>query len=355
MIPMAKPLLPTADKIKPYLDRIDSSRCYTNMGPLAGEYESRMSKMFDANVCATSNCTSGLTAALLALDLPRGTLCMVQSWTFVATICAIQAAGFEPYFLDIDPDTWVVDVSNLPFPPKVMVVVSPFGAPLDLHWWEKYQQETGTKIVIDAAGGFDSFTRISKPQNIPIVISTHATKVFSSGEGGMVISQDAEFIDKVRRICNFGFHPNRSINEHGINGKMSEYHAAVGLSELDGWLQKRLQWHISYAQHGIVVKHTNIPSNNWFVGDWFGSLWPVYSSTSFETIAPKLEADGISCRQVWGTGCHNLLPYIKCHKINDLPVTQEVSRHTIFIPYTIDMSIENIDHIATSLHRIINA
>lgn len=347
MIPMGKPLLPSAEKIKPYLDRIDSSRWYTNMGPLVQEYESRMSELFAANVCATSSCTSGLTAALLALDLPRGTLCMVQSWTFVATICAIESAGLEPYFLDIDPVTWVVDVSKLPFQPKVMVVVSPFGAPLDLDFWEKFSAETGTQIVIDAAGGFDSFSRVSKPQNIPVVISTHATKVFSSGEGGLIISRDAEFIQRVRQICNFGISPSRVIGNHGINGKMSEYHAAVGLAELDGWPSKRLQWRISNAQHNISLgtiwgTHTD---------EWLGSLWPLFSIKSFDELSSKLEINGVSSRQVWGVGCHKLLPYHKLHKINDLPNTHDISHFTTFIPYSIDMPLSDVDYIATSLTR----
>lgn len=351
MIPMGKPLLPSADKIKPYLNRIDASRWYTNMGPLVGEYETRMSVLFGASVCATASCTSGLTAALLALDLPRGTLCMVQSWTFVATICAIQAAGLEPYFLDIDLETWVVDVSKLPFQPKVMVVVSPFGAPLDLEWWENYTAETGTKIVIDAAGGFDSFSRVSRPQNIPVVISTHATKVFSSGEGGMVISKDAGFIDKVRYICNFGITPSREIKYAGINAKMSEYHAAVGLAELDGWEDKCIKWRNAFCRH--LLKMTLAPQLKACV---VGSLWPtIVTRFTFDEMAPKLEEAEIACRQVWGTGCHNLLPYTKCHKINDLPITQYVSRHTIFLPYSIDMANEEITHIATTLKGILNA
>ena len=70
MIPMGVPLLPPAEKLLPYLKRIDESRWYTNCGPLVREYEERMSQLFNCYVCATSSCTSGLTAALIAMDDP---------------------------------------------------------------------------------------------------------------------------------------------------------------------------------------------------------------------------------------------------------------------------------------------
>lgn len=227
-----KPLLPDSNKILPYLRRIDESRHYCNFGPLNEEYQGRLEELFEAPVVTCSSATSGLTAALLALELPKGSLVACPSWTFIATPASIVAAGHVPYFVDCDKNGIAYGELG---PISALICVSPCGSPLNVDAWGSFP----FPVIIDAAGGFDTFSTICKPGRIPVVISTHATKVFGTGEGGFVTCHDKTMLEKIKCITNFGFNEDRKAIGPGFNAKLSEYHAAVGLAELDGWEDKR--------------------------------------------------------------------------------------------------------------------
>ena len=220
--------LPTTDKIIPYLERIDHNRVYANFGPLNEEYEKRLSKLFQAPVVTASSATSALTATLIALNLPPKSLIAVPSFTFIATPASIVMAGHVPYFCDVAKDGII---NFIPADAKAAVIVAPCGSPLPDFKFD-------IPIIIDAAGGFDSFSRISTSRKYPTIISTHASKPFGTGEGGFIVHHDKVFLNKARQITNFG-RDGVKINLPGFNAKLSEYHAAVGLAELDGWEDKR--------------------------------------------------------------------------------------------------------------------
>ncbi len=120
----------------------------------------------------------------------------------------------------------------------VVIPVAPFGRPVPQQPWLEFRDRTGIPVVIDGAA---SFTVPS--QNfvgaLPVAVSFHATKGFGTGEGGAVVSTDTNLITQVMRSLNFGFLGSRDSSVASVNGKMSEYHAAVGLAEFDGWEQKR--------------------------------------------------------------------------------------------------------------------
>src|SRR5262245_61981348 len=140
MIPVQRPRLPTAERLLPYLRRIDAARWYTNQGPLVNALEERLAALIGAAtgcVAVQANGTLSLTLALKAFGAPPGALCLTPSWTFVATVAAISAANMVPYFVDVDRATWALtpeavqsvlgEVVNV----GAVMVVSPFGAPID--------------------------------------------------------------------------------------------------------------------------------------------------------------------------------------------------------------------------------
>lgn len=253
MMPL-RPLLPTVDKLIPYIKRIDESRVYSNMGELNAEYQSRLGEMFGAPCITGSSATSLITATLMAYDMPKGSFVAMPSYTFPATAAAVVAAGYTPYFMDVDSNGVMVRNSAI-YSCNAAVVVAPFGAPIDILAWEQLP----IPVVIDAAAGFDAFSRICKPHEIPIVISTHATKAMGTGEGGFIVCKDAALLEKVRRITNFAFTPDRRIEYNGLNAKFSEYHAAVGLASLDGWTTKRELLLKETKKYGIDYAVTQIP------------------------------------------------------------------------------------------------
>lgn len=249
---IVRPLLPSADKLLPYLQRIDASRHYTNFGGLNSEFQERLEVLFGAPCITGSSATSLITAVLMSYDLPHGSLVAMPSWTFPATAAAVVSAGLNPYFVDVDHEGVI---GKILYPVSAMIVVSPFGRPLDMTGFNGLE----IPVIIDAAAGFDAFSTVCKPQKNPVIISTHATKSFGTGEGGFITCHDNDLLEKVRRITNFGFTPERNIEHTGLNAKLSEYHAAVGLAGIDGWGQKRKLLLEQTKKFGIDYAITQIP------------------------------------------------------------------------------------------------
>lgn len=251
-----KPKLPAAEKLMPYLRRIDESRVYSNFGELNAEYQDRLGELFGAPCVTGSSATSLLTATLMAYDLPNGSMVAMPSWTFPATAAAVVNAGLVPYFVDCDKNGFIGAVL---IPVAATIVVSPFGAPIDMNKVDIIAEGLNHPVIVDAAAGFDAFSTICKPRKRPVIVSTHATKAFATGEGGFVSCYDTELLERVRRITNFGLTPDRRIEYNGLNAKFSEYHAAVGLASLDEWPEKRKLLLEAVKPYGLDYAVTQVP------------------------------------------------------------------------------------------------
>lgn len=191
-IPLLIPSLPDAAALRPYLERIDQNRYYSNFGPLVKELEARLAHLFATHgsqpiyVTTVSSATSGLELALSSLGLEPGSRVLVPALTFVASLTAIIRAGFVPVVTDIDPLSWLLTpeiarqalaASNA----HAVLAVATFGQPQNTRAWHELQQETGVRVVIDAAGAFGD--QQLEAADIPLVFSMHATKSLSAGEG----------------------------------------------------------------------------------------------------------------------------------------------------------------------------
>lgn len=238
MIPLLIPDLPSAEQLLPWLQRIDNAKWYTNFGPLVQEFESKLVKLLSPKktiyLTTTSSGTTALELALLALNIPKNHDALVPAFTFPATATAIKRVGLNPIFTDIDPHTWLLTpdiarqvLKKISF--DVVVPVATFGCPQPTESWDKFSEETGIPVLIDAAAAFGNQTI---GQRCIITFSFHATKPFGIGEGGLVIANSAEFIHQVKKLSNFGFESGK-ISKCGSNAKLSEYHAAVGLAQLE--------------------------------------------------------------------------------------------------------------------------
>ena len=279
-IPVLRPELPRASRILPYLRRLDAARVYSNWGPLVLELSARLASMFGAPptsvVCANSG-TSALMGAILAAAgraRPARPLAILPDYTFTATGLAAQLAGYQPLLVTARRDIWTFSPAELLARPGLLdrvglvVPVAPYGRPLAQAPWSRFQQTTGIPVVIDGAASFESFL-LSPPAllgRVPVALSFHATKAFATGEGGAVVTTDAKLADRVFQSLNNGFNGSRSSEFTGFNGKMSEYAAAVGLAELDGWpgKQKRMArvfgaYRNAFAAHGITQPLWGVP------------------------------------------------------------------------------------------------
>lgn len=361
MIPVFRPLLPTAEAIFPYLKRIDQTRWYSNYGPLYEEMRSRLAALFrvdDDQLVLVSNATVGISLALRAVTSPhKNGACLMPSWTFNATAHAALSAGLQPAFVDVDEERWVLDLETVPAQQldraAALCVVSPFGAPLNSHRWERVVEERGVPVVIDAAGSIDAVARAPEFEitSTPVVISLHATKALGIGEGAIVLCADPDVIERVRQMANFGFSRDSVAQTVGTNAKLSEYSCAVGLAALDAWPDVRERLRGRSARYAAAFRGLEGVSLYGQGADYAAPYAIVrLEDGDAHHLASALRRSGIETRRWWRSGCHQH-PAFASFPANPLPVTRRLSRATLGLPYFVDITNDQIAAVADGVAR----
>ena len=363
-IDILRPLLPSAQDILPYLERIDATRWYSNFGPLETELRPRLAAHFGVtaeHTITASSATSGLIAVLRALNLPKDSYCLVPSWTFVATPASSIASEMIPYFIDVDEDNWALDpetvkkrITEVNGVIGAVLVVAPFGKPVDIAAWDKFTAETSIPVVVDAASGFDSFRNVAF-RKTAVVFSLHATKVLGVGEGAVIISRDTALLHHVHEQTNFGYYTRR-ISIPGINSKMSEYTAAVGHAALDLWPKRREQWlvttDICKRELGPVAEKHRLLM--WFPQDAVTTTCNIRLPTpTADRVISQLQVRGIKARQWWDKGCHTQPAYAKYPR-GDLSVTEKLGASVVSLPFYVDIPPRQLAIVAATLDDILS-
>lgn len=366
-IPLLIPRMPSADKVYPYLRKIDQNRIYTNYGPLNGEFEQRLAAELGqgleaGHLTTVSNCTVGLELAIQAFSLPEGACVLLPSLTFVATATAIVRAGASPLFSDIDPAGWCLTpaiaeqalAEGATF--DLVMPVSTFGKQSDVAAWDEFSERTGIPVLIDAAGAFGN-----QPigRTTDVVFSFHATKSIGSGEGGLVVSFNTDRIKRIRQLANFGIDAARGeLAGLGTNGKLSEYHAAVGLAALDEWpdiIVQRRELHARYVRDLLqacpVLKLQDKDP------DGIYPLLPVLLPEGCDalTIGNALRDQGIDTRRWYCPPLHAHGVLSHYASIGQLTVTASIGDRILGLPFFAGISDEEIRTVIDSLARALSA
>lgn len=239
--PAIRPEVPGMTHWRRHLERAEASNWFTNFGELSQELEREMLSRWGfpgSAVICTNNGTSAIAAPLIVENVDGPVL--LPAFTFPATLSAVRMAGGQPKLLDVSPDDWLVDAEELDrrlgeTKSRAAVVVSPFGTTCDFTRHIEVAASHKAILVIDSAAGLGAPRRdVDCASHVYEAYSMHATKPFGVGEGGAIFCAD-EAAPKVRSALNFGL-PTRfgpEVSTWGINGKISEVHAAVGLAVLD--------------------------------------------------------------------------------------------------------------------------
>ena len=357
-IPVLRPKLCDAASLLPYLRQIDTQRTYSNNGPLVNAFEQRMAALFSITpeqLVMVTNGTLGLTVALQALDIPRGSLCLAPSWTFTATPAAIVAAGLEPVFMDvcktrqtITPQLAKAALAELTKPVGAVMAVSAFGMPLDVAAWDQFTDETGIPVVVDAAAAFDSFANgMMQAARTPVMISLHATKIFGIGEGGLLLTSNTALAARMREVASFGFAGNRESQRTAINAKPSEYSAAVGLAMLDGWATQREGWARVHRRYREILSEHGIAC--WAQDGCVTSTCNIIAPNRALALKQRLLAKHIDTRRWWEDGCHTQAAYHHLTVAGDLANTRYLSQAMLGLPMAWDLSEETLRYIGDTL------
>lgn len=363
-IQVARPLLPKADTVVPYLRQIDETRIYTNHGPLVKTFEKRLADRLGLEKNKVLSCSSGsmaLIGAILALKnrfQRPGHLCLLPAYTFVATAASAQACGYQCHLVDVDHESWALDPQALLQHDRLadtalVIAVSPYGRPVDFDAWQVFTNKTGIPVLIDAAACLDWMltSQVTLPASIPVSVSLHTTKSFGCGEGGLLLIQDPDLAMDAFRACNFGFLGSREALLAGLNGKMSEYHAAVGLAELDGFNGKLGKWRSVAAKYHAAIAHRvdALPGQLWTCPDVSG-CYVIYEAACAEDALRaqrRLMECGIDTRFWYGAGIQTHTTY--SHFSTDiLTNTHNLAGRILGLPCYTDLS-------ATEIGRVVNA
>lgn len=354
--PYGRPLLPSSESVARYAALSDQNRQYTNGGPLLRQFEERLADLFSVsqrNVVAVSSGSSAVSLAILAQSEQAFERCIIPGWTFVATANATHLAGCNVNFTDVDQQTWTINPDagiDLPEAEHV-IVVSPFGAPMDIDSWATESSKTGTKIAIDAAAAFDAVARCGMihPSGIPVAISFHATKAFGIGEGGCVVTADADLAERVRAMSNHGFDRQGKYVGAGMNGKLSELQAAVGLAALDHWPERREAWEFRSAAYRKALETIgSISCQPGYGGNWVSSNCCVRVPGRADRIIAALAIKGIEARRPWGEGAYRIFSGQKeAHPT--LPNSDALAASVVGLPIHVDMSESSIDMIVNEV------
>jgi len=229
-------LAPLAEFI-PYLEQIWQTGVMTHNGPLLHQLEQEVSTYLTVpdTVCV-ANGTCAMQLAIRALDL-EGEI-ITTPFTFIATASVIAWERCTPVFVDIDPETWNIapDLVEAAITDKTVAIlpVHVFGAPCDVVRIQEIADRHGLKVIYDAAHAMCVDVNGQSIMSYGDVSCTsfHATKLFNTCEGGACFSEDSEILARIRRMRFFGFNPEKDIVDDGMNAKMTEVSAALGLANL---------------------------------------------------------------------------------------------------------------------------
>jgi len=275
LIPVTKAYLPNKEKYHAYVNRIYDNGWLTNNGTLLQELEKRLAEYLGVkHLICVANGSLALQVAYKALDL-KGEV-ITTPFSFVATTNTLAWEGLKPVFADIDPNSYNLDPSNIESliteHTSAIVPVHVFGNPCEVEQIQAIADEYNLKVIYDAAHAFGTEYKNQSILSYGDIstLSFHSTKLFHTIEGGAVITNDDELAKKVRLLINFGISSPTAIDIVGINAKMNEFEAAMGLCVLDEIEQisqyRQLIWQ-RYRQEltGVVQfqQFNNHGSNNY--------------------------------------------------------------------------------------------
>jgi dTDP-4-amino-4,6-dideoxygalactose transaminase len=329
-------------RINDMLDR----RWFSNNGPLVQEFEKSVSDFLGVkHVVAMCNATVALEIGSRALNL-RGEV-IVPSYTFIATAHALQWQEITPVFCDMDPATHNIDPAKIErlITPKTTGIlgVHVWGRGCDTEAIEEIAARRNLKVMYDASHGFacSKGGRMLGTFGECEVFSFHATKFLNCFEGGAVVTNNDDLAEKMRLMRNFGFQGFDNVIYLGVNGKMSEVHAAMGLTNLEAVeaiIAVNRRNYESY-QAGLadvpgisVIDYDPAERNNYqYV---VIEVDPEVCPRNRDEIVEALHAENIIARKYFWPGCHKMEPYRSLQPNAGLllPETERVAGRVIVLP-----------------------
>jgi dTDP-4-amino-4,6-dideoxygalactose transaminase len=363
-IHVTQPHLPPLQDFLPLLQEIWDSKVLTNGGPFHSRLEHALCEYLGVpHIALFTNATIALVTALQALRITGEVI--TTPYSFVATAHSLLWNGIEPVFVDIDPVTLNLDPDRIEaaITPQTTAImpVHVYGHPCEVERIQAIADTYGLKVIYDAAHAFGverADGSVLRHGDLS-VLSFHATKVFNTFEGGAIVCPDAKTKTRIDHLKNFGFVDEVTVVAPGINGKMNEFQAALGLVQLrdiDGLIERRCIVDARYRAGLAGMPGITCPppakatvSNHAYFPILVGADHPL----GRDTLYAHLKTQGIHGRRYFHPLISEFPMYrgLASAKETNLPVATRIARQVICLPIYPHLALEDVDRIVAAVRE----
>ncbi|MBI5864234.1 MAG: DegT/DnrJ/EryC1/StrS family aminotransferase, partial [Planctomycetes bacterium] len=318
---------------------------------------------------ACNSGTSGLHLIWKSLGIGRGDEVITTPFSFIASSNSILFEGAKAVFVDIDPDTWQIDAARIESAitprTKALLPVDVFGSVPDMDAVLAIGRRRGLRVVEDSCEALGTTYRGRPAGSLADagVFGFYPNKQITTGEGGMVVTNDDQLAALARSYRSQGRDPEAGWLEHariGFNYRLPDINCAIGIVQmqrLNEIITKRTrvaEWYLARLRDERRVTTQRIPQEvkiNPFV--MVVRLADAYTQTQRDAIIKKLQADGIGCRNYF-TPIH-LQPFYQetGFRAGQFPITEALSARTISLPFHNHLSEGDVDRVVKSLQRLL--
>jgi perosamine synthetase len=362
-IPVAAPVLNGNEK-KYVLDCLDTTWISSN-GKYINKFEEKFAEYIDVNHAITCcNGTVALHLALLAIGINEGDEVIVPTLTYIATANAVTYCRAKPVFVDSEQDTWNINPNliedKISSKTKAIIVVHLYGHPVNIAPIIKIAKKYNLYVIEDAAEAHGAQYRNKMIGSIGdlATFSFYGNKIISTGEGGMVVTNDPGLEKKIRMLRGQGVDPDKRywFPIIGYNYRMTNIAAAIGLAQLEN-----VEWHIGRRKEVAKVYFKKLCNNEKLIFQK-GKDWakPVYwmvsvavksSEITRDEIMMLLEKKGIETRPVFYP-MHILPPYKSSSNLN-YPIADEIAKHGINLPTWAGLTENDVIYVCECINEVL--
>lgn len=355
IIKVTSPLLPPLEKFTPYLEDIWKRKWLTNNGYYHQELEKTLAEYLGVKyISLFSNGTLALITALQTLRITGEVI--TTPYSFVATTHSLWWNGIKPIFVDVNPETFNLDPNKIEaaITPKTTAImpVHVYGNPCDTKRIQEIADKYGLRVIYDAAHAFAVRQNGESVLNCGdlSILSFHATKTYSTIEGGAIVSPDEKTKKRIDNLKNFGFVDEVTVVAPGINAKMNEVQAAyglLGLKYVDAAIERRHQVAIRYREALKDVKGIR------FMDDMPGvihnySYFPIFVDESEygmkrDALYQKMKDKDVLGRRYFYPLISEFSTYkgLDSARIENLPIAHRAAEQVICLPMHHELSEED--------------
>ena len=338
----------------------------SNNGPVVKEFEQRVASILKVkHVIATCNATIALQIACRALELHGEVI--IPSYTFIATAHALQWQGITPVFCDIDPTTHNIDPSKIEclITPRTtgIVGVHLWGRGCDTVQIEQLADKHNLKVLYDSSHAFGCTKNGQMIGGFGEceIFSFHATKFINTLEGGIVATNNDELASSIRKMINFGFTDLDRVDYLGINGKMNEISAAMGLINIEAMAQiisiNKANYNSYRKELDVIPGISLIRYDPYELGNYQYVVIEVDLDKSMshrDTIVDALHMENVMARKYFWPGCHKMEPYKSLEPDAGLRLseTERIAERVIILPTGQAISLDRVQLICSIIRKL---